>query len=383
MSKKRSIIYVSHLHPPEGRPLESLGGIQTVSLKLIENLAQHSELRIIPWINEVTWRGIEWSTARFLWKSFWKLPELIQSEKPDLVLFTSMVTASLSPWIKYRGIQTPLLALSHGHDVTLDVNLYQRYLPKVFANLDGVVSVSRATQQETLRRGLDPLKSHIVHNGIDSSYEARLPDLQSALKKLPIGREKPLLLTVGRLVKRKGHRWFLESVLPLVQTPMHYLIIGEGPEEPAISKVADQINAQGRHRVIMMGRQEQEVLDAAYRAADLFIMPNIPVAGDMEGFGVVLLEANLAATPAIVSDLEGMKDVIENGVNGFRIQAGNQEAFAQKIDEFLATGSEKKLLQLTQKSVQHVRHHFFWNKIVDHYVEVVDKTIQRSLLESI
>ena len=380
MNTSRSILYVSHLHPPKDRPLDSLGGIQTVSLKLLEQLSQHSSTRVTTWLNQVAWRRIEWSTVRFLWKSMWQLPSKIRTEKPDVILFTSMVTASLAPWLKFRGVTTPLITLSHGHDVTLRVKAYQWWLPRVFSALDHVISVSRATQQETLHRGLNPEKSTVIHNGIDATVESELPDRKVALQHLPVSPDLPILLTVGRLVKRKGHAWFIKEVLPSIQTPVQYLVIGEGPEEPEIQKEVETIHAQGIHQIKLMGRQKQSILHAAYRAADLFIMPNIPVEGDMEGFGVVLLEANLASTPAIVSDLEGMKDVIQPGENGFRLEPKNHKAFADKIDELIHRDHQQQLQKLAEQSRQYVHKHFFWNKIVEQYVDVIDQMI--SQLES-
>jgi phosphatidylinositol alpha-1,6-mannosyltransferase len=299
---------------------------------------------------------------------------MVRTEKPDAILFTSVVTASLAPWLKFRGITTPLITLSHGHDVTLDVKPYQRWLPRVFSALDHVISVSRATQQETLKRGLDPDKSTVIHNGIDLATESLLPESEIAFRQLPVSPDIPVLLTVGRLVKRKGHAWFISKVLPLVKTPIQYVVIGEGPEAEVIRQAVEPIHKQGVHQVILMGRQEQSVLHAAYRVADLFIMPNIPIPGDMEGFGVVLLEANLASTPAIVSDLEGMKDVIKQGENGFRIEPENHEAFARKIDEIISDGKNDMLGTLAERSRQYVHEHFIWNKIVEQYVQVIDDT---------
>ena len=74
------------------------------------------------------------------------------------------------------------------------------------------------------------------------------------------------------------------------------------------------------------------MLKNAYSASDIFIMPNIPIPGDMEGFGIVLLEANLAGTPAVAADLEGIKDVIENGKNGYKIEVRDSKSFSNKID---------------------------------------------------
>src|SRR5690606_10325261 len=97
---------------------------------------------------------------------------------------------------------------------------------------------------------------------------------------------------------------------------------------------AVQQSSQSNH-IYLLGRQPDDILQLAYCAADLFIMPNIVVPGDMEGFGVVMLEANLMNTPVIASDLEGIIDVIEPGKNGYRIEVGNHTLFAKEIDRVL------------------------------------------------
>src|SRR5690625_7613993 len=85
----------------------------------------------------------------------------------------------------------------------------------------------------------------------------------------------------------------------------------------------------------MLGRLSEVDLSRLYRGADLFVMPNIPVEGDMEGFGVVMLEAGLSGLPVVASSLEGILDVVEEGNNGHLIESGNGWEAAEASDRHL------------------------------------------------
>ena len=97
-------------------------------------------------------------------------------------------------------------------------------------------------------------------------------------------------------------------------------------------------------------------------------MPNIPIEGDMEGFGIVLLEVNLAL-PTVATDLEGIKDVVENGKNGYKIPVRDSEAFASKIDETL----NMNYLALSNSSRNYVIQNFAWNRVAERYISYLGK----------
>ena len=67
------------------------------------------------------------------------------------------------------------------------------------------------------------------------------------------------------------------------------------------------------------------------------MMPNVRVEGDMEGFGIVLLEANLHFTPVFCSDLEGMKDVVKQGVNGIKVQSEDSKEYVMELEKLLSS----------------------------------------------
>lgn len=370
------ILYISHLHPPKGKPLKSVGGMQNVSIQLVDALHRRDDVEVDAIIMQTSWRFIGVKAFFFLVSLLWRIPSKIKKTKPDVVLFSSMVTAGVLPAMLKKP-NVPFVTINHGQDVTKPVALYQWYVPSVFKKLDGVISVSSATRDECIKRGMAPAKGVALPNGFDMKVVKKLPEQIEARqiieKEFGIDlTHKKLLLSVGRQVKRKGHEWFIQEVFNKVETDAVYLIVGDGPEHENILKARE--NSDQKEKIVIVGKQPGNILHACYAAADLFVMPNIPVEGDMEGFGIVLLEANRANVPAIASDLEGIKDVIEQGVNGYRIPHGEADLFAEKIDYVLV----HELDDLSEKSKEYVQKNYSWDTVVDRYISFL-KSIVKSV----
>ena len=115
--------------------------------------------------------------------------------------------------------------------------------------------------------------------------------------------EDLVICAVGRQVERKGHAWFVREVMPKLAAGARLWLAGDGPEAAAIAAAAGQAGVEDR--VLRLGAIPEPQLHALYRGADLMVMPNVPVAGDIEGFGLVLLEANLNGLPVVCADIEG------------------------------------------------------------------------------
>src|SRR5690625_2057794 len=90
---KLKILYISHLHPPKDQPLESVGGMQNVSLQLVSALDKRDDVEIECLILHSSWKYIGVKTFYFLLTLLWKLPAKSKEFKPDVILFSSMVTA--------------------------------------------------------------------------------------------------------------------------------------------------------------------------------------------------------------------------------------------------------------------------------------------------
>jgi len=362
------ILYLTHLHPPSDAPLKNMGGMQRVSLQLVETLKKNPNVTIDVIKLEAEWVNIGLATTKFLLNNLVDLPSRVESFRPDVIVFSSMVTAALAPFVR-KKIDVPMVTINHGQDVTLPLKMYQHFVPRIFNALDGVISVSRATRQACIERGMPPEKGISIPNGFIpedfNTGECNKFKSRAFLGSL-IGRDLQhlkLLLTTGRLVKRKGHQWFITHVLPKIDVNTVYLILGDGPEREMIQKAVSDNRLE--QRVYLLGRQSDEILNLSYCASDLFIMPNIMVPGDMEGFGVVMLEANLMGLPVVASDLEGIKDVIEDGKNGFKIPVGDSSLFASKINELVSTD----LKWLRENSKTYVFDKFTWEKVSIRYLD--------------
>lgn len=349
--------------------------MQRVSMQLVSELQTLDDVEIKTIIQHAPWKGIEVRTVFFLLNLALKLPGIVKDFKPDVILFSSMVTASLAKLTRKR-VHVPMVTINHGQDVKMPIGIYQRFVPKIFEALDGVISVSRATREECIKRGMDPEKGVALPNGFDMSDFKESPNKTAARTaiektfKLDLSNKK-LLLTVGRQVKRKGHSWFIAEVLGKIQSDVVYLVIGDGPEH---QDLIQQVEASPlKEKIILAGKQPDKILKQAYSAADLFIMPNIPVPGDMEGFGIVMLEANLAGTPAVAADLEGIKDVIEDGMNGYKVDVKDSEGFAATVDKVIST----ELESLSRKAREYVLENFSWNHVAQQYISYLSKIVEK------
>jgi phosphatidylinositol alpha-1,6-mannosyltransferase len=366
------ILYISHTLPPQNAILENEGGMQRVSRQLVDQWKRDSEVELFTEAVNVSGRGlVGLQTASFLVKLLIGLPRKASKLNADLILFSSMVTASLAFFLRNR-IDLPMVTINHGRDVTLDKAIYQKFLPYVFTALDGVISVSKATRLQCIQRGMKPEGGVALANGFDLTMMNNLPDKEASRTLLKSKfdiqfNQKKVLLTVGRQVKRKGHDWFIRKVFSKLPENVLYLIIGDGSESGKLKKLVQQKNLQ--NRIFMLGRQPDQLLKLAYRAADIFIMPNIPVKGDMEGFGLVLLEANLAETFAVASELEGIKDVVMNGRNGYAISPMHSGEFAETIRKLLDCDLE----QCGKKARRYVQQNFGWEQVSRNYLTYLRK----------
>lgn len=372
------LLFVSHSFPPVDRPLSNIGGMQRVATELHHALRHHPEVALTTQALHSSWRWTTVKVVPFMAGTLRRIRRLASRGEVDTILFSSMVTAALAVPLRRvlarSGVRSA--AIVHGRDVTLPVGPYQRFVPHVFDALDLVLPVSRATGAACRARGLPEAKLRVVPNGVVTGRFAPPDDRTAARHALtaalgdsarPLPDQGLLLCSVGRQVKRKGFAWFVDQVMPALPADVHYWLGGEGPE-------VEQIQAAVAHhgleaRVRLLGRVSDEDLARLYRGADLFVMPNIPVPGDMEGFGVVMLEAGLSGLPVVAARLEGITDVVAEGHNGHLVESGDAAAFTAAIRAY---HDDRALLHAaSERAARYVAETFSWRAVADQYVAVL------------
>lgn len=179
------------------------------------------------------------------------------------------------------------------------------------------IAVSAWTGDQLARTGIPPDRIKVIPNGVDvAAFRAAAPDAELT------GHEHggPFsLLTVSRLVPRKGHRLVLEA---LTEVPgVHYVIVGEGPERARLQHIAERLGLASR--VTFVGYVPDEALPDIYRRCDAFIMASEHVreAGSVEGFGLSFLEANASGKAVIGTRTGGIASAIRHEYNGLLCEA--------------------------------------------------------------
>lgn len=354
------ILFITRKFPP------SKGGMQRASFELSKHLSQVTQLKLIKWGGSNRW--LLFVLPFLLFRSLWSL----FTKKIQVIYLQDGLLAPLGLIFKLFT-RRPVVITIHGLDITYDNSLYQFLITRCLRLLNKVVCVSEATKQQCMKRGIVQDKLVVIHNGISNEYY--LNEEKQRLKKLLSSEieaqleDKALILSAGRLVERKGIHWFLENVMPIIishHNKCRYIIAGEGDFSDQIRKTIER-NRIDKH-VFTLGNVTEELLRWLYNGCDIFAMPNIPVKGDMEGFGLVALEAASCMLPVVASDLEGIKDAIKDGKNGFLVEAGNAQSFFDKMDELLRNDEMRQ--SFGEHARQYTLDNYGWDKMAQRYLDV-------------
>jgi phosphatidyl-myo-inositol dimannoside synthase len=377
------ILYVSHSFPAPGDPLSNVGGMQRVAQGLHAALARHPAVELHSLLLETSWKATPYRMPAFIARVLARVPAIVRRERIDVVLHSSMVTAAITPPIRraIRAAGAIQAAIPVGRDVTLPRPPYQWWVPRVMDALDVAFPISDATGRECLVRGLPRERMHVVPCGVDVERFRPPEDRRAARHALldAIG-ESPetvpddvlLLASVGRHQPRKGFHWFTAEVVPRLPADVLYLVTGEGPTTPRIRAAMERHGVQDRVR--LLGKVPEETLLTLYRGADLFVMPNVPIRGDMEGFGVVMLEAGMCGLPVVAADLEGISDVVREGQNGHLLPPQDADAFAAAVRAY--RGRPERVAEAARRAAGYTAAHFGWPAIADRYVRLLDEHLR-------
>jgi len=301
---------------------------------------------------------------------------LIHGRKYDLVHLGDPVLAVVGYVSKLFFPTKRVVCTVHGLDLTYqDRNpLYRIYL-KIFLRCDLFVAISKNTQIAAKKYGL--ANTIFIPPGmITENYKRRSNrNRGDFMKSFGVNANtESILLTVGRLVSRKGVAWFVANVMPLLPESHTYLIVGDGINR---EKIQQQIKVHGlEERVKMLGKVSSDELALLYGHADLFVMPNVPVQNDLEGFGLVALEASCSGLPVVASDLEGISDAISNGNNGLLVEPKNVESWVRVIEDVMRDRVALKIF--ADHGREYSKRHFDWGAISQKYFAALSRIVINS-----
>lgn len=170
-----------------------------------------------------------------------------------------------------------------------------------------------------------------------------------------------MILTVGRLVARKGHAFLIEAMAKLDAPHAHLVIVGDGHERPDLESRVSALRLEDR--VTFAGRVSDAELNRLYQACQVFVLPAIvDSSGDTEMLGMVSLEAMRYCKPVVATQVGGIGDIVQEGVTGLMVEQRDAGALAVAIDRLLADAD--LAMCLGQAGYQYARDHFSWEAVL-------------------
>jgi phosphatidylinositol alpha-1,6-mannosyltransferase len=286
----------------------------------------------------------------------------------------------------------------HGLDMIAPLQSFQRAVNRALSRLDRVVCVSRATAAEVVARGVPPERIQVIHNAAES-IAGRVCPKEEARQKLQTIIDadlagKKVLLSVGRPVKRKGFDSFVSMVFRHLPDDYVYMVAGPEVKTPGWLRYGstllsahtrrnllvaagfhsshDRLVRQSAHpRMFYLNGASDEVRDLLYAACDLFVLPNRHIPGDMEGFGIVALEAAARGIPVVAFGIEGITDAVIHGRNGICVKGRDYEGLRNAIESLLADPAE--LNRFGQQAAEFTRDKYSLQKVTGQYVDLFEE----------
>lgn len=322
-------LFVTRKFPP------SVGGMETLADGVWRSLVSVSPGAVLLAHGGSNRQLPRWLPGAVL-RVFW----LLLRRKVDFVLAgDAPMYACLFPLLRLFRVANATMVM--GLDLTYDHRAYRALVYPALRRAPRVIAISAATAAAARSVDVPAARIGVVRLGV-SVPEVGADHRAAASKEirqrygLPDG--AVVLLTLGRLVRRKGARWFTRYVLPGLPPDITYLVAGDGPEANPIRVAA--VQAGLGDRVLLLGRVDDDTRELLLRGADLFVQPNIRVPGDIEGFGLVTIEASMRGTPVAASGIEGILDAVVDGETGTLLPPEDSDAWVRQLNE-LTTDTER------------------------------------------
>jgi phosphatidylinositol alpha-1,6-mannosyltransferase len=235
-----------------------------------------------------------------------------------------------------RFFGLPYIAYCHGDDfMQCGRYPYQaRVRDLIYRSADVMIANSTFTERLLLQIGVPAERLHKITPGVDcDEFSPASPD-PGLLARYGL-RDKFVLLTVARLVLRKGHDAVMQAVARLHPAFPHlrYLIVGSGPNESRLRQLAADLGISAW--VSFAGFVPQSKLPDYYRLSDVMVMPNREENADMEGFGMTFLEASACGKAVIAGRSGGAPEAVGDGLSGRLVDPTDLDQVTAAIRELL------------------------------------------------
>ena len=311
-----------------------------------------------------------WKPIRRLRKAKF-LRSYIKKQKVEMIYADSWKS------IEYLdGINLKIISLAHGTEIPKNYfdkiqpffDLKKRRIIKSYRNCSKIAANSNYTKDLMIASlNINPKKISIIHPGVDVYNDFIQPEDKVNFKKI-IGSQRPIITTLARVERRKGHIFIINAISELrVKFPnLLYLIAGKGPYLNEVIKHVEKLKLQ--NNVTFLGWITEPEKSLVLRNSDLFIMTPTKIGESVEGFGMAFIDAAFHSLATIGTNSGGIKDAIKHQVTGLICKEADQEDITKCIDTLLSDNDLRK--KLGNNGRQLALQNYAWKNKVREYLKL-------------
>lgn len=349
MPHKR-LVLVTLDYPPE------VGGVARYLSELVQEAAGGMRV-IVPEKHQTDGPGQVVALPMFRMQKpvWWPLVRLFRTRiaADEQVLISHVFPVGLAAWIGRVAGGPEYSILFHGLDLKLASSTWKRFWLRLICKQARALFVNSQATANLLQERCAPdnVQPIVVTPGIRPREKV---DQKQARKKLGLSEEIKIVLTVSRFVPRKGIDVTIQAMAKIqVELPVRYVVIGSGTDRGRLEDMAKAVGVD----VMWVSADDEQKWDWFF-ACDIFCMPSRETADDVEGFGIVYLEAAMAGKPAIAGRAGGATEAIVDGQTGILVDPRDGEEIAQAIRTLLT--NTERAEQIGKSARERVQSQFDW-----------------------
>lgn len=316
------------------------------------------------------WHGL----LAFAVYGVWRGAMILARERQIPVVFGGSALVTPLVLILARLFRRRAVVLTHGLDVIHQNCFYQSLCVRWLKFCDKVVANSNYTAALVKSKGIAQTRLAVISPGVDVERFSSSTDVIATKRYWNI-EGKRIILFVGRLAKRKGIKEFIEkSLVEIVREIPEtvFLIVGENPTEALAHRgdVLGEIKLAGARlglsgQVRTLGALNDDEIVKLYHACDVVVLPALDVQGDVEGFGIIALEAAAAGKPVVATRVGGIPDAVDGGKSGILVEPGDYESLTRIVTALLM--NIETCASLGQYGRYRAKQIFSWHCVVGSY----------------
>lgn len=322
---------------------------------------------------KVVRKGLIGKNRLSIYFSIISIIKIINRHKIDMIHIGNILPLGILAWLINKWNKTPYLIYTHGLDVVYPQKFWRKKLlmKLIIKSASALIANSNFTKNELIKLGAAENKITVVYPCSNLKPIALSETEINAFKNQHGLNNKKILLSAGRLVERKGHDQVIMALPEIIKMvpSLIYLIAGAGPRLDQLGQLATECGVASAVR--FLGPLADNELALCYNVADVFIMPSRQLAdGDVEGFGIVYLEANLYHKPVIGGSSGGVPEAVLDGETGLLVDPLNTSEIAQKTIKLLTDQTYAQ--QLGEQGFIRASKEFIWTKQAQKLIAILN-----------